>query len=195
MLLPDENEIRRENFSNLFEADGIIFEEPNEYLFSFNNPIGACPVCEGYSKVIGIDENLVIPNQNLSVYEDAIVCWKGETMKKWKERLIANAENFDFPIHKPFYQLTDEQKKLLWKGNKYFYGIDRFFEHLEEKKYKIQYRVLLSRYRGKTTCPECKGSRLRKEAGYVKVDGLTIQELVSMPVGKLYRCNRKYKAE
>ena len=182
----DENGITRESFSNKFEADGILFEEPTEYLFSFNNPIGACPVCEGYSKIIGIDENLVIPNQNLSVYEDAIVCWKGETMKKWKERLIANAGLFDFPIHKPFYQLTEEQKKLLWKGNKYFYGIDRFFHHLEEKKFKIQYRVLLSRYRGKTTCPECKGSRLRKEAGYVKVSGNTIQDLVSIPVGKLY---------
>jgi excinuclease ABC subunit A len=178
--------IRRESFSNQFEADGILFEEPTEYLFSFNNPIGACPVCEGYSKIIGIDENLVIPNQNLSVYDDAIVCWKGETMKKWKERLIEGAGHFDFPIHKPFYQLTEEQKKLLWKGNKYFYGIDRFFEHLEEKKYKIQYRVLLSRYRGKTICPECKGSRLRKEAGYVKVDGYSINDLVSMPVGKLY---------
>jgi excinuclease ABC subunit A len=185
VVVMEDNNVRRENFSNLFEADGIIFEEPNEYLFSFNNPLGACPVCEGYSKVIGIDENLVIPNQNLSVYEDAIVCWKGETMKKWKERLIANAEHFDFPIHKPFYQLTEEQKQLLWKGNRYFYGIDRFFQHLEEKKYKIQYRVLLSRYRGKTICPECKGSRLRKEAGYVKVDGLSIQELVSMPVGNL----------
>ena len=185
-VILDDNLIRRESFSNLFEADGILFEEPTEYLFSFNNPLGACPVCEGYSKILGIDENLVIPNQNLSVYEDAIVCWKGETMKKWKERLIANAEHFNFPIHKPFYQLTEEQKQLLWKGNKYFYGIDRFFQHLEEKKFKIQYRVLLSRYRGKTICPECKGSRLRKEAGYVKVDGLTIQELVSMPVGKLY---------
>jgi excinuclease ABC subunit A len=181
-----ESETRRENFSNLFEADGILFEEPSEYLFSFNNPIGACPVCEGYSKIIGIDENLVIPNQNLSVYEDAVVCWKGETMKKWKERLITNAELFDFPIHKPYYQLTDEQKKLLWKGNRYFYGIDRFFDHLEEKKYKIQYRVLLSRYRGKTICPECKGSRLRKEAGYVKVGGHSIHDLVTLPVGKLY---------
>ena len=176
----------RESFSNKFEEDGILFEEPSEYLFSFNNPLGACPVCEGYGKIIGIDENLVIPNQNLSVYEDAIVCWKGETMKKWKERLIANAGLFDFPIHKPVYQLTEEQKELLWNGNKYFYGMNRFFQHLEEKKFKIQYRVLLSRYRGKTICPECKGSRLRKEAGYVKVGGKTIQELVSIPVGKLY---------
>jgi excinuclease ABC subunit A len=182
----DENgKTHRNSFSNTFEEDGIRFEEPTEYLFSFNNPIGACPVCEGYGKIIGIDENLVIPDQNLSVFEDAIVCWKGETMKKWKERLIANAEQFDFPIHKPFYQLTEDQKRLLWKGNKYFYGIDRFFQHLEEKKFKIQYRVLLSRYRGKTTCSECKGSRLRKEAAYVKVGGYSIQDMVSLPVGKL----------
>lgn len=186
VVIPDGKKIVRESFSNIFEEDGILFEEPSEFLFSFNNPIGACPVCEGYSKIIGIDENLVIPNQNLSVYEDAIVCWKGETMKKWKERLIANAEEFSFPIHKPFYQLTEEQKALLWSGNKYFYGINRFFEHLEEKKYKIQYRVLLSRYRGKTICPSCKGSRLKKEAGYVKVAGKTIQDLVSVPVDNLF---------
>jgi excinuclease ABC subunit A len=186
VIIPGEGDIRRESFSNKFEADGILFEEPTEYLFSFNNPLGACPVCEGYGKIIGIDENLVIPNRNLSVYEDAIVCWKGESMKKWKERLIANAELFDFPIHKPIYQLTGEQRALLWEGNKYFYGINRFFEHLEEKKYKIQYRVLLSRYRGKTTCPQCKGSRLRKEAGYVQVGGMTINDLVTTPVGKLF---------
>lgn len=185
VVILNEKNIIRENFSNIFEEDGIVFEEPTEYLFSFNNPLGACPVCEGYSKVIGIDENLVIPNQNLSVYEDAIVCWKGDSMKKWKERLILNAELFDFPIHKPIYQLTDEQRQLLWTGNKYFYGINRFFQHLEEKKFKIQYRVMLSRYRGKTTCPECKGSRLRKEAGYVKINGKSIQDLVSIPVGKL----------
>jgi excinuclease ABC subunit A len=185
VVILSEDGVNRESFSNKFEEDGIIFEEPSEYLFSFNNPLGACPVCEGYSKIIGVDENLVIPNQNLSVYEDAIVCWKGEKMKKWKERLIANAEKFDFPIHKPYYQLTEEQKTLVWKGNRYFYGIDRFFEHLEEKKFQIQYRVLLSRYRGKTTCPECKGSRLRKEAGYVKIAGKTIQDLVTVPVGKL----------
>jgi excinuclease ABC subunit A len=186
VVIPDEKSVRRESFSNQFEEDGIHFEEPTEYLFSFNNPLGACPVCEGYGKIIGIDENLVIPNRNLSVYEDAIVCWKGETMKTWKERLVTSSGLFDFPIHKPYYQLTDEQKKLLWKGNKYFYGIDRFFQHLEEKKFKIQYRVLLSRYRGKTVCPECKGSRLRKEAGYVKVGGKSIQEMVSIPIGKLY---------
>jgi excinuclease ABC subunit A len=186
VVVLDNGVILRESFSNTFEEDGILFEEPTEYLFSFNNPIGACPVCEGYSKIIGIDENLVIPDHNLSVYEDAIVCWKGDTMKKWKERLISNADSFGFPVHKPYYRLTDEQKQLLWKGNKYFYGIDRFFQHLEEKKYKIQYRVLLSRYRGKTTCPACKGTRLRKEAGYVRVAGRTIQELTAIPVGKLY---------
>ncbi|HEX2920869.1 MAG TPA: excinuclease ABC subunit UvrA [Bacteroidales bacterium] len=184
VIVESDEGILRENFSTNFEEDGITFMEPSEYLFSFNNPIGACPLCEGYGKVIGIDENLVIPDQNLSVYDDAIVCWKGETMKKWKERLIENASLFSFPIHKPYYQLSDEQKALLWKGNRYFYGIDKFFQHLEEKKYKIQYRVLLSRYRGKTTCPECKGSRLRKEAGYVKVAGIAINEIVGMPVSK-----------
>lgn len=186
VVIPGDNEMQRESFSNKFEEDGIIFEEPDEYLFSFNNPIGACPVCEGYSRVIGIDENLVIPNHNLSVYDDAIACWKGDTMKKWKERLIANAESFGFPVHKPYYKLTEEQKRLLWTGNRYFYGLDRFFRHLEEKKFKIQYRVLLSRYRGKTVCPSCNGSRLRKEAGYVKVGGHTIQELTTIPVGKLF---------
>jgi excinuclease ABC subunit A len=186
IVIVSGDKVIRENFSNKFEEDNIDFQEPSEHLFSFNNPIGACPVCEGYSKIIGIDANLVIPDQNLSVYEDTVVCWKGETMKKWKERLINNASVFDFPIHKPYFQLTEEQKHLLWTGNKYFYGINKFFEHLEEKKYKIQYRVLLSRYRGKTTCPECNGTRLRKEAGYVKVAGKSIQELVSVPVDKLY---------
>jgi excinuclease ABC subunit A len=176
----------RESFSNKFEENGVDFIEPSEHLFSFNNPIGACPVCEGYSKIIGIDANLVIPDQNLSVYEDAVVCWKGETMKRWKERLILNASQFDFPIHKPYFQLTEEQKNLLWTGNRYFYGINKFFEHIEEKKYKIQYRVLLSRYRGKTICPECKGTRLRREAGYVRVAGKNIQEIVSVPIGKLH---------
>jgi len=187
VLIQGEKKIRRESFSNKFEADGIQFEEPSEYLFSFNNPIGACPVCEGYGKIIGIDENLVIPDQNLSVYDNAIACWKGEKMKKWNERLINNSNLFDFPIHKPYYLLSEEQKELLWNGNKYFYGLNRFFQHLEEKKFKIQYRVLLSRYRGKTTCPECKGSRLRKEAGYVKVAGKTIQELINIPVDNLFR--------
>lgn len=187
VIVMDDHLTSRESFSNRFEEDGIEFMEPSEHLFSFNNPIGACPLCEGYGKIIGIDENLVIPDQNLSVFEDAIVCWKGETMKKWKERIILSASQSGFPVHKPYFQLSDEQKKLLWTGNRYFYGINRFFEHLEEKKYKIQYRVLLSRYRGKTVCPECKGSRLRKEAGYVKISGKTIQELVSLPIGELYQ--------
>ncbi|MEE4116817.1 MAG: excinuclease ABC subunit UvrA [Marinilabiliaceae bacterium] len=179
----DSNDLH--DFSTKFEADGIMFEEPTEHLFSFNNPLGACPLCEGYSRIIGIDEELVIPDQNLSVYEDAIVCWKGEKMKKWKERLVMNASKFDFPIHKPWYQLSEDHKSLVWTGNRYFYGLNRFFEYLEEKKYKIQYRVMLSRYRGKTTCPECRGNRLRKEASYVKVNSYAIWELTSMPVSVL----------
>ncbi len=186
VVILGDNGVSRENFSNRFEEDGLTFEEPSEHLFSFNSPIGACPACEGYGKVIGIDENLVIPDQNLSVYEDAIVCWKGESMKQWKERLIASADRFNFPIHKPYFQLTEEQRDLIWKGNRYFYGLNRFFEHLEEKKYKIQYRVLLSRYRGKTICPECRGTRLRKEAGYVKIAGKSIQEIVILPAARLH---------
>ena len=172
-------------FSNSFEADGITFEEPSVHMFSFNNPVGACPSCEGYGKVIGIDEDLVIPNKSLSVYQDAIACWKGEKMSEWKNKLIYTAEKFNFPIHKPYYELTEAQRFLLWTGNKYFKGLNQFFKHLEEKSYKIQYRVMLSRYRGKTTCPECKGSRLKKEAGYVKVGGKSLQELVLVPVDEL----------
>jgi excinuclease ABC subunit A len=174
-----------EEFSTRFEADGMEFEEPSEHLFSFNNPLGACPVCEGYGKVMGIDEDLVVPDKRLSVYEDAVVCWRGEKMKKWKERLVLRAEKFDFPIHTPYFQLTDEQRRILWSGNRYFRGLNYFFKHLEKKKYKIQYRVMLSRYRGKTVCPECDGSRLKKEAGYVKVGGKTISDLVQMPVSGL----------
>ncbi|WP_297090291.1 excinuclease ABC subunit UvrA [uncultured Draconibacterium sp.] len=172
-------------FSNRFEADGIEFEEPTVHMFSFNNPVGACPTCEGYGKVIGIDEDLVIPNKSLSIYQDAIACWKGEKMSKWKNQLIYTADKFNFPIHKPFYELSDEQKFLIWTGNGYFEGLNQFFKHLEEGSYKIQYRVMLSRYRGKTICPECKGSRLKKEAAYVKVAGKSLQELVLMPVSEL----------
>ncbi len=179
-------QVQEELFSDLFEEDEITFEEPTEHMFSFNNPVGACPTCEGYGKVIGIDEDLVIPNKSLSVYQDAIACWKGESMKKWKDRLIQNAEHFAFPIHKPYYELSEQQKQLLWKGNSSFKGIDAFFRMLEEKSYKIQYRVMLARYRGKTTCPECRGTRLKKEAGYVKVSGASIQDLVLMPVNELY---------
>lgn len=178
-------QVREEKFSNRFEADGITFEDPTEHMFSFNNPVGACPTCEGYGKVIGIDEDLVIPNKSLSVYQDAIVCWKGESMKKWKDRLIQYAGSFGFPIHKPYYELSQEQKQLLWTGNSCFKGISAFFKMLEEKSYKIQYRVMLARYRGKTTCPECRGTRLKKEAGYVRVSHSSIQDLVLMPVSEL----------
>jgi len=176
-----------EEFSTRFESDGMEFEEPSEYLFSFNNPVGACPVCEGYGKMMGIDEDLVVPDKRLSVYDDAIVCWKGEKMKKWKDRLVMKADLFDFPIHTPYYQLTEEQRNLIWKGNRHFKGLNRFFSYLEKKKYKIQYRVMLSRYRGKTICHECGGNRLRKEAGYVKVGGKTISDLVDLPIYELER--------
>lgn len=172
-------------FSKSFEADGMTFETPSVHTFSFNSPIGACPVCEGFGKVIGIDEDLVVPNKGLSIYEDAIVCWKGEVMGEWKNALIHVASKFNFPIHKPYYELTDEQRNLLWEGNKYFEGLNAFFKHLEANQYKIQYRVMLARYRGKTVCPECKGSRLKKEASYIRVSGKSINELVLMPVSRL----------
>lgn len=174
-------------FSTRFEADGISFEQPTEHMFSFNNPLGACPVCEGYGKVIGIDEELVVPDKTKSIYDDAIAAWRGETMKLWKEELIASAHKFDFPIHKPFYELTKEQKQLLWTGNRYFKGLNDFFAYLESERYKIQYRVMLSRYTGKTTCHECGGGRLRKEALYVKIGGRNIAELVAMSVDDLIR--------
>jgi len=177
--------IVEEHFSNLFEADGIEFEEPSVHMFSFNNPIGACPTCEGYGKVIGIDEDLVIPNKSLSIYQDAVACWKGDKMKEWKDELVFAAEKFNFPIHKPFYELSKDQRNLLWTGNKYFQGLNGFFKMLEENAYKIQYRVMLSRYRGKTDCNECHGTRLKKEAGYVKVGEQSIQELVLLPINEL----------
>jgi excinuclease ABC subunit A len=176
---------RFRKFSDTFEADGIRFEEPSQHMFSFNNPVGACPHCEGYGKVIGIDEDLVIPNKTLSIFEDAIVCWKGEKMVKWKDKLVFSADKFDFPIHRPYFELTPEEKLILWNGNRYFKGIYSFFDYLETKKYKIQYRVMLARYRGKTTCPECRGTRLKKEASYVKVSGLSLQDIVLVPVDKL----------
>ena len=173
------------NFSNKFELDGIEFLEPNIHFFSFNNPYGACPSCEGYGKVIGIDEDLVIPNKNLSIFEDAVACWKGDTMKEWKGMFIKKAK--DFPIHKPYFQLDKEQKKLLWQGNgdADFPCINHFFQMLEDNLYKIQYRVMLSRYRGKTTCPVCEGLRLREEASWVKIDGHSIQTLVDLPLDEL----------
>ncbi|MCO5723632.1 excinuclease ABC subunit UvrA [Robiginitalea marina] len=174
-------------FSNRFELDGIAFPEPNVHLFSFNNPFGACPNCEGYGDIIGIDEDLVVPNGDLSVYDNAIAPWKGETMGEYRDQLVNNAYKFDFPIHKPWFELTEAQKALVWEGNEYFTGLNQFFRHLEEKSYKIQNRVMLSRYRGKTRCPICKGGRLRKEASYVKVGGKAISELVDLPIHELAR--------
>lgn len=173
------------HFSNKFEVDGISFEEPTEQLFSFNSPLGACPKCEGFGKVIGIDEHLVIPNRALSIYDGAILCWRGDVMGEWKNELCQNAAKFDFPIFEPYYKLTEEQRQLLWTGNEYFHGLNEFFEMLHQNQYKIQYRVMLSRYRGKTTCPTCHGSRLKPEAAYVKVGGKNMMELVDMPMNEL----------
>lgn len=175
------------NFSNKFELDGISFTEPTTHFFSFNNPLGACKNCDGFGSVIGIDEYLVIPNKNLSIYDNAIMCWRGEKMQKWKNELIFSANKFDFPIHKPYYELTSKQKDLLWTGNKHFKGLNDFFKMIESKSHKIQYRVMLSRYRGKTTCPECKGTRLRKDASYVKISNHSIIDLVLKPINELQK--------
>lgn len=176
---------RRLEYSNKFEMDGMAFLEPNVHLFSFNNPYGACPVCDGYGSIIGIDEDLVVPNTALSIYENAVYAWRGESMSWYRDQLVNNAYKFDFPIHKPYFQLSDEQKDVLWKGNQYFTGLDDFFKELESQNYKIQNRVLLSRYRGKTKCHTCKGKRLRPEASYVKVGGKTISDLVDLPIQDL----------
>ena len=172
-------------FSNKFETDGMVFNEPNIHFFSFNNPYGACPTCEGYGKVIGIEENLVIPNKSLSIYEDAVVAWKGEKMSEWKMQFIKIAQKVDFPIHKPYFELTEEQKDYLWRGDNNWEGLDGFFKMVEENTYKIKFRVMLSRYRGKTTCPTCKGKRLRKETNYVKIADKSINELVDLPLNEL----------
>ena len=174
-----------EEFSSRFEADGIVFEQPSEHLFSFNNPLGACPRCEGYGKIIGIDEDLVIPDKGKTIYEGAVACWRGETMRQWKDRLVENAGKFDFPIHTPYHELTPAQKRLLWTGNQYFQGLDRFFEYIDSERRKIQFRVMKARYTGKTRCPECGGSRLRREALYVRVGGRTIADLATMNVDAL----------
>lgn len=173
------------HFSNRFELDGITFLEPNVHLFSFNNPYGACPKCDGYGDTIGLDEDLIVPNTGLSVYENAIYPWRGETMSWFRDQLVNNAYKFDFPIHKPWFELTNKQKQLVWDGNKYFTGLTDFFKELEEKSYKIQNRVLLARYRGKTRCHECHGKRLRKEANYVKIAGKSISDLVELPIEEL----------
>lgn len=179
------DEKQRLHFSDRFELDGISFEEPSINLFSFNNPYGACKTCEGFGKVLGIDEDLVIPDKNMSVYEGAIAPWKGESMQEWVKPLLKHGIEFDFPIHRSIKDLTDEEYQLLWTGNKYFKGLHAFFRHLESKTHKIQYRVMLSRYRGRTTCPDCKGTRLRKDAGYVKINDTSIIDLVLMPIEQL----------
>lgn len=171
-------------FSNRFEADGIKFEEPNEMMFNFNNPIGACPKCEGFGKILGIDEHLVIPNQSLSVYEGAVVCWNGVVMSQWLKEFIRDSAPYNFPIHRPYYELTDKEKDLLWHGANGVYGIDSFFKFLEENQYKIQYRVMAARYRGKTICPVCRGSRLKKEALYVKINDKSIADVVRMTIAE-----------
>ncbi|MDX1601633.1 MAG: excinuclease ABC subunit UvrA [Salinimicrobium sediminis] len=185
LFIEDLKEKKVRQFSNKFELDGMVFLEPNVHLFSFNNPYGACPKCEGYGDVIGIDEDLVIPNTGLSVYENAIFPWRGESMSWYRDQLVNNSHKFNFPIHKPYFELTQEQKDLVWNGNKYFEGLNQFFAFLESKAYKIQNRVMLSRYRGKTRCSVCKGKRLRPEANYVKVGGATITELVELPINKV----------
>ena len=173
-------------FCERFEMDGIRFVEPTEHLFDFNSPMGACPTCNGFGNIIGIDPDLVVPDKSKSVYDEAIACWKGEKLSAWRDELVYSAHLFDFPIHKPFYELTPEQKHLIWTGNEHFRGLNAFFRELEEKQYKkIQYRVLLSRYRGKTICPDCNGTRLRKEAGYVKIQQKSIQDLCGMSVHDL----------
>ncbi len=176
---------KQTQFSNKFELDGLQFLEPNVHLFSFNNPYGACSKCEGYGDVIGIDEDLVIPNTALSVYENAIFPWRGERMGRYRAELVNTAYTFDFPIHKPWFELSEEQKLLVWEGNKHFIGLHKFFGKLEAKSYKIQNRVMLSRYRGKTKCHVCQGNRLRKETDFIKVDGKSISDLVELSIEKL----------
>ena len=184
-IIEGVNGAKQREFSNTFELDGQKFLEPNTHLFSFNNPYGACPKCEGYGDVIGIDKSLVIPNTSLSIYENAIFPWRGETMKYYRDLLVNNSHKFDFPIHKPYFELNPKQQELLWKGNSYFTGLNTFFEELESKAYKVQNRVMLSRFRGKTKCYTCKGKRLREEANYVKIGGASISDLVEMSLKDL----------
>ncbi len=183
---PDTDKEIERFFCDRFELDGIKFEEPTPNFFSFNNPYGACKRCEGYGKIIGIDEDLVIPDKSKSVYDGAIAPWRGEKMREWNDQLVRQALKFDFPIHRQYNQLTPEQQRVIWTGNQYFRGLDAFFKEMEEQTYKIQYRVLLSRYRGKTTCPDCKGSRLRPDAAYVKINGKSITDIVLMSLDKAY---------
>ena len=179
---PETRSFNRHNYSDRFELDGITFTEPSVNFFSFNNPYGACQTCEGFGKVLGIDEDLVIPDKTLSVYEGAIAPWRSETMSEWAKPLLKNGIKFDFPIHRAYNELTQQQRDLLWTGNEYFDGLDEFFKHLESKSYKIQYRVMLSRYRGRTNCPDCRGTRLRKDAQYVRMADTSITDIVLMPI-------------
>lgn len=185
LILREADSERETHFSRAFELDGITFAEPNVHFFSFNNPYGACPTCEGYGKIIGIDENLVVPNKKLSVYEGAVAAWKGSKMGKWKDKFIRYAADFDFPVHKPYYELSEEQKDILWTGKGSWKGISGFFKMVESKTYKIQYRVMLSRYRGKTRCHTCHGKRLKVETSYVKIGGKAIQDLIDLPLTEL----------
>jgi len=185
LILKDLSQDKLHSFSNVFERDGIKFIEPTIHLFSFNNPYGACPTCEGYGDVIGLDDDLIIPNTGLSVYDSAVAPWKGDTLGWYKEQFVKNAHKFNFPVHKPYFELSEEQKEVLWEGNEHVEGINGFFKRIEEKSYKIQNRVLLSRYRGKTKCKSCGGKRLRKEAEYVKVGFKNITELVDLPIEKV----------
>ena len=185
ILVDNEGDRDEIPFSSRFEADGITFEPPTTHLFSFNNPYGACKTCEGFGTIIGIDEDLVVPDKSLSVYDNAIACWRGEKMGQYRDHFIRVAHYFDFPVHKPYFELTEEQKTTLWKGNHYFMGLDDFFKDVETQSYKIQYRVMLSRYRGKTTCPDCHGKRLRQKANYVKINGKSITDLATMPISAL----------
>jgi len=180
-----EHDGKQHCFCDRFELDDLKFEEPTPNFFSFNNPYGACKRCEGYGNIIGIDEDLVVPDKSKSVYDNAVAPWRGEKMGDWLKQFVKNADKFDFPIHRPYSELSEAQQQLLWTGNKYFRGLDEFFKELEEQTYKIQYRVMLSRYRGKTTCPDCKGTRLRKDASYVKIGGKSILELVLMPLSTI----------
>ena len=177
---------KRKIFSNKFELDDIAFETPNIQFFNFNSPFGACNKCEGFGNILGVDHDLVIPDKNLSVYQDAVVCWKGESSSTWKKQLILGASKCNFPIHKPIIELSKEQYQTLWKGNEYFQGINAFFKDVESQTYKIQYRVLLARYRGKTKCDECNGTRLRSDTEYVKIASKSIGDLLEMPIKNLY---------
>ncbi len=180
-----DGKIVSHSFSKAFTADGLEFREPSDLMFNFNNPFGACPKCEGFGKIVGIDENLVIPNKTLSIYQDAVQCWRGDKMSEWKNEFINLAPKYNFPIHSPYHQLTESQRNFLWHGNNEWSGIDGFFKWIDANQYKIQYRVLKARYRGKTTCPECNGSRLCKDTQYVKINGKTISDIVKMPISSL----------